>query len=40
MNKLLSALGCIDCAGLDYMTWIQVGMALKDEGMDVSVWDE
>ena len=40
MNKLLSALGSINCADLDYMTWIQVGMALKAEGMDVSVWDE
>ena len=40
MNKLLSALGSINCAELDYMTWVQVGMALKAEGMDVSVWDE
>ena len=40
MNKLLSALGSIHCADLDYMTWLQVGMALKSEGMDVSVWDE
>ena len=40
MNRLLSALGSINCAELDYMTWIQVGMALKAEGMDVSVWDE
>ncbi len=40
MNKLLSALGSINCADLDYMTWVQVGMALKAEGMDVSVWDE
>ena len=40
MNRLLSALGSINCADLDYMTWLQVGMALKSEGMDVSVWDE
>ena len=40
MNRLLSALGSINCADLDYMTWVQVGMALKSEGIDVSVWDE
>ena len=40
MNNLISALNSINCAELDYMTWVQVGMALKTEGMDVSVWDE
>ena len=40
MNNLISALNSINCADLDYMTWVQVGMALKTEGMDVSVWDE
>ena len=39
-NKLISALNSINCADIDYMTWVQVGMALKTEGMDVSVWDE
>ncbi len=40
MDKLISALNSINCSELDYMTWVQVGMALKAEGMDVSVWDE
>ena len=40
MNNLISALNSINCTDLDYMTWVQVGMALKTEGMDVSVWDE
>ena len=29
----------IDPAGCDYQEWCNVGMALKYEGYDVSVWD-
>lgn len=25
---------------LDYNSWLSVGMAIKDEGLDISVWDE
>ena len=39
MNKVLSALEALDCAGMTHAEWIQVGMALKAEGYDVSVWD-
>ena len=40
MNSILSALNSLNCAELDYASWIAVGMALKTEGYDVSVWDE
>lgn len=30
----------IDPIGLDYLDWCNVGMALKEEGFDVSIWDE
>lgn len=40
MNDLLSALNAIDCAGLNYGEWLQVGMALHFEGFDCAAWDE
>ena len=40
MNNILSALNYLKCAELDYSAWIQVGMALKAEGYDVTVWDD
>lgn len=41
MNKtiLLEALAAISVASLNYDEWIRVGMALKEEGFDCSVWD-
>lgn len=38
--NLTELLDYIDPARLDYQEWVNVGMALKDEGYDVSVWDE
>ena len=40
MNNILSALKYLQCAELDHDAWLRVGMALKTEGYDVSVWDE
>ena len=40
MNNILSALEHLKCAELNHADWIKVGMALKTEGFDVSVWDE
>ena len=41
MDKLiLSALKAIDVADLTRADWIAVGMALKEEGFPVSVWDD
>ncbi len=40
MNNIISALNYLNCADLDHAGWITVGMALKTEGYDVSVWDE
>lgn len=40
MNNIISALNYLNCAELDHAGWIAVGMALKNEGYDVSVWDE
>ena len=40
MNRLQSALGAIPCAELSHDDWIRVGMALKDEGYPLSVWEE
>lgn len=39
-KRLLSALNHIDASLLDYQTWMNVGMALKQEGYDWCVWDE
>ena len=38
-DNILEALEHIDPASLNYSEWLQVGMALKDEGYDVSVWE-
>lgn len=38
-ENILDALKYIDVASLDYQEWINVGMALKTEGYDCSVWD-
>ena len=40
MDKMLSALAHIKVADLSREDWLKVGMALKEEGCDVSVWDE
>ncbi len=40
MDNILEALKFINVAGLNYQEWINVGMALKAEGYDCSVWDE
>ncbi len=40
MDHIISALNSISCSETDYSTWVQIGMALKAEGLDVSVWDE
>lgn len=41
MDKMIySALQSIDVADLTHDEWVQVGMALKDAGADVLVWDE
>lgn len=37
---LLGALDSLNPACLSYTEWCAVGMALKEEGFDVSVWDE
>lgn len=39
-DKLLDALQHIPPSDLSYQEWINVGMALKSEGYDVSVWDD
>ena len=39
-DKLLSALKAIPPASLSYQDWINVGMALKHEGLGVDVWDD
>lgn len=39
-NNISEALKYIDVASLSYTEWINVGMALKAEGYDVSVWDD
>lgn len=38
-NKILEALDNIPVAELSRQEWISVGMALKEEGFDCSVWD-
>ena len=40
MGNILEALKYINVASLSYQEWVNVGMALKAEGYDVSVWDE
>jgi RecA-family ATPase len=40
VNNILSALNRIACADLTHDEWVRVGMALKAEGYDLSVWDE
>ena len=39
MDNILNALKQINVADLSYQEWINVGMALKAEGYDCSVWD-
>ena len=39
-NNILSALKSIDVASLTRADWIAVGMALKEEGYPVSIWDD
>lgn len=38
-DEILNALNSIDPATLTYSEWINVGMALKEEGFDCEVWD-
>ena len=39
-ENILESLDFISPADLDYFQWLSVGMALKAEGYDCSVWDE
>ena len=39
-DELKEMLAYIDPVGLDYGAWVAVGMALKEEGAPVSLWDE
>lgn len=39
-TNLLSALKSIDVASLSRADWIAVGMALKEEGLPCSIWDD
>lgn len=39
-NDLLELLNHVDPVQLDYQEWVNVGMALKDEGYPVETWDE
>lgn len=39
MDNILEALNQIQVSSLSYQEWVNVGMALKAEGFDVSVWD-
>ncbi len=40
MDSILEALKQIDASNTTYEEWIQIGMALKAEGYDCSVWDD
>jgi RecA-family ATPase len=40
MDSILEALKRIDASNTTYEEWIQIGMALKAEGYDCSVWDD
>ena len=37
--KVLDALSSIDPSMCNYEQWVEVGMALKEEGFSVSDWD-
>ena len=37
--KVLDALSSIDPSMCNYEQWVEVGMALKEEGLSVSDWD-
>lgn len=39
MSEILQYLEALDPAALNYTEWVQCGMALKEEGYPVSVWD-
>ncbi len=39
-NSILNALNFINVASLNYQDWINIGMALKVEGYEWTVWDE
>ncbi len=39
-NQILSALQALDVSTLTRADWIAVGMGLKEEGFDCSVWDD
>ncbi|MCR2036145.1 PriCT-2 domain-containing protein, partial [Adlercreutzia mucosicola] len=38
-EALLDALGSIDPAGLAYQEFVEIGMALKHEGLPFEAWD-
>ena len=40
LMNLTECLKYIDPASLDYQTWVNVGMALKQEGLPCSMWDD
>lgn len=40
MENILEALKYINVSSLSYQEWVNVGMALKAEGYDCSVWDD
>jgi hypothetical protein len=40
MDSILEALKQIDVTNLTYQEWINIGMALKAEGYDCSIWDD
>ena len=40
INEITEALRYIDPAMLTYQEWVSVGMAIKHEGLPVSVWDD
>ena len=39
-RALLNALNALDPSKLSYSEWVQVGMALKAEGLPCSIWDD
>ena len=38
-TDLLELLEYIDPAGLDYQSWVNIGMALKQEGYSAADWE-
>lgn len=40
MTDIEQALQYIDCSTLSYSEWIQVGMAVKEAGLSLDVWDD